>query len=72
MTTNCENFDDGLTQVAPKGEFKAITPYEQFLIDKAIQNFKQKLATEIMSSDTEPCCQGIEQVNVLKTIWEMK
>lgn len=21
--TNCENFDDGLTQVAPKGQFKA-------------------------------------------------
>ncbi len=49
-----------------------MTPYEKLIIDKAIQDFKQKLATEIMSSDTEPCCQGIKQVDVLKKIWGEK
>jgi hypothetical protein len=49
-----------------------MTPLEKLQIEKALQDFKQKLATKIMSSDTEPCCQGIRQIDVLKMIWEIK
>jgi hypothetical protein len=42
--TNCENFDDGLTQVAPKGEFKAMKTPQQIKseVEKAIIEYSKR------------------------------